>query len=99
MPRHDADGDSTTPQPTVADARPAEKPLIIRRTRLAGQRPKKSITVVEASEFSAALRLAMAAARMAAITKPGEPGRKLVPDEFRINAVDSSPARGSQLRR
>ena len=33
----------------------------------------KSITVVDASEFSAALKLAIAAARIAAVTKPATP--------------------------
>ena len=38
---------------------------------------KKSTTVVEAREFKAALRLAMAAARIAAMAKPAAPGGRL----------------------
>src|SRR5580704_15690445 len=52
-----------------------------RRTRLSStcapereRGRKKSITVVDASEFNAALRLAMAAATMAAVTRPAIPG-------------------------
>ena len=43
---------------------------------------KKSTTTVEDSEFSAALKLAMAAARIAAISSPASPGGRL----FQMNS-------------
>src|SRR6185369_7977494 len=62
---------STSPQPTVAH-------LAIFKARtslnsLARDR-RKSTTVVDASEFSAALMLAIAAARIAAMISPAIPG-------------------------
>ncbi len=48
---------------------------------------RKSITVVEASEFSAALRLDIAAARMAAITSPAMPTGRCCQMNKRIDFV------------
>ena len=62
---------STTPQATVASrATRSERASLEPRAR------RKSTTVVEASEFRAALRLAMAAARMAAMARPAMPAGK-----------------------
>jgi hypothetical protein len=65
-----ATASSTAPQKTVVTrARRSDFRSLMPR---AGAR-KKSTTTVEDSEFRAALRLAMAAARMAAISSPASP--------------------------